>query len=175
MWETSRHTRAVFVASICLAPLVVAPGIVAADDIERDSLKGLPGVQVVVEQLEADVEQHGLTAAAIKTDVELRLRRSGIRVFSDLREDPSPAKAYVYVNINIKEAGSGGLYAVSVSVALNQWLRSQTSGLETPGTTWHRSLVATVGDVTVRQVRDPVNDYVDEFINDFLAANPKRQ
>jgi hypothetical protein len=161
---------------ICLT-LLLAPATLAASEVERDSLKGLPGVQVLVETLPADVEQYGLTAELIRTDVELRLRRSGIRVFSADEEDPSPAKAFVYVNLNVFQVDNGapGLYAASVSVELHQRLRSLVSGLAFYGTTWERSSVHTLGKNNLRQLRDDVNDVVDKFINDYLAANPRRQ
>jgi hypothetical protein len=175
MLDTSRYTRAVSIAAVCLA--ISAPAMLVADDeVQRNSLKGILGLRVLVEHLPADIEQHGLTTDAIKTDVELRLRRSGIQVFSAYPDDPSPAKAVVYVNVAIKqESGTlKGLYAASITVELQQWLRSQVSGLETPGATWERGSVLTIGQNNLRQLRDSVNDKVDELINDYLAANPKR-
>ena len=173
MQNTSRHSRFVLVIAICLT---VAPSMAgAADETERTSLKGLVGVSVLVEHLPADIEGYGLTTDAIKTAVELRLRRSGIQVFSAFSDDPSPALACVYVNINLTKASRNvsGLYAASVAVELEQWLRSVGSGLEFPGTTWKRASVATVGEDNLRQLRNVVDDKVDEFINDYLAANPK--
>lgn len=148
----------------------------AADEIERSSLKGLKGFVVLVERLRADAENNGLTTDSIRTDVELRLRQAGITVYPSVRDDPSPAKAYVYVNINLRAANgtATGLFAASVSVELQQWLRSRVSDLEFPGATWSRGTIVTVGASHLRDIRDTVKDRIDEFINDYLAANPKQ-
>jgi len=50
---------------------------------QKDTLKGLHGVEVVVENPGPEVEKHGLTRQQIQTDVELKLRLAGIKVFSE--------------------------------------------------------------------------------------------
>lgn len=45
-----------------------------------DTLKGLKGVYVVIEDLNEEVIKDGLTVDAIRTDVELKLRLAGIPV-----------------------------------------------------------------------------------------------
>src|SRR5262249_21610567 len=47
---------------------------------DRATLRGLPGVHVIVEPLEPDIESLGLTKTQLQTDVELRLRQHGLRV-----------------------------------------------------------------------------------------------
>jgi hypothetical protein len=49
---------------------------------ERDSLIGIPGVRVLIENLSADALATGLSADQLKTDVELKLRLAGIKVIS---------------------------------------------------------------------------------------------
>ena len=45
----------------------------------RATLRGLNGVQVVVEDMmKPDIERDGLTRQQLQTDVELRLRKAGI-------------------------------------------------------------------------------------------------
>src|SRR6187551_90320 len=66
----------------------------------RDTLRGLPGVEVIVEGLQPELERSGLTGAAIRADVERRLRDGGISVYASQTANPSLAKAYLYVHIN---------------------------------------------------------------------------
>jgi hypothetical protein len=47
-------------------------------------------------------------------------------------------------------------------------------GGETYGTIWETDSVGSVGKNNIRQIREVVADLVDKFINDYLAANPKK-
>jgi hypothetical protein len=67
---------------------------------QKDTLKGLQGIYVVVEDLYAkpETEEWGLTRQQLLTDVELRLRQNGIKVLSSLEECSStPGSPYLYV------------------------------------------------------------------------------
>ena len=173
MGNLGRQPRAVITA--CLATLITA-NVVAAQEMERESLKGLKGVQVLVELLRPDVEGRGVSKDSIKTDVELRLRQSGIKVYANSREDRSLAKAYLYINLNSMAgtANTTGLFAACIEVHLNQWMRSQVNGQELKGSTWSLGMVVTIGVNNLRELRDDVMDLVDVFIYDYLAANPKQ-
>ena len=51
------------------------------DKLARETLKGINGVHVVVGVLNIDLEQVGLSKSQIRTDIELKLRLAGIKVF----------------------------------------------------------------------------------------------
>jgi hypothetical protein len=53
------------------------------DVLREDSLAGLGGVCVVVENVRPEVEKYGLTNQLLQIDTELRLRQYGIRVFNE--------------------------------------------------------------------------------------------
>jgi hypothetical protein len=63
--------------------LVLLPGVVHALTREHKALRGLKGVHVLVEKLDPDAERLGLTTAQIQADVELRLRKGGVRVLTE--------------------------------------------------------------------------------------------
>jgi hypothetical protein len=63
----------------------------------QDTLRGLPGVEVIVEGLQPELERSGLTAARIRADVERRLRDGGVVVYASQAANSSLAKAYLYV------------------------------------------------------------------------------
>src|SRR2546430_1281063 len=65
----------------------------SAERLQRETLKGLSGVGVLVENLRADVEAEGLRKADILTDVELRLRKNGIKVLTGTEQSKAPATA----------------------------------------------------------------------------------
>jgi len=41
--------------------------------------------------------------------------------------------------------------------------------------TWDKSYAGIVGAKYIRDIREAVKDLVDEFANDYLAVNPKRE
>ena len=61
----------------------------------RATLQGLKGVHVVVEDLDPDVERDGLTQKQFRTDVELRLRKGGIRVLTREQRRTTPGHPYL--------------------------------------------------------------------------------
>src|SRR3989442_2679525 len=154
----------------CLTPALAT----AADEIGRESLKGLRAVHVVIERMSPEAERDGLPRDTIQTDVELKLRQAGITVSS--KSEP-PAFAYIYVNVNTLKAAppTSGLYAYCVHVELVQGVTlARNAKVLTYAPTW-RALgsVGTVVAVKLSRVREVVRDAVDEFINDYLAVNPK--
>jgi len=75
------------------------------------SLSGLKGVEVLIEDLSSDTKREGFTKGQLQTQVELRLRRSGIPI---VQSDD----AILYVNINTQDTGKG--HANSASITLRQ-------------------------------------------------------
>ena len=146
-----------------------------AQDIEaRESLSRLPGVQVIVEGPEADAERDGLTADAIKTDIELRLQQAGITVFlRGLEDAAAPAFPKLFVSVHATKHRQSNLYAVYVSVELTQQVLQLVTGDVGYGATWGRGGALPVESGRLRSVRDPINDIVDEFIKDWLAVHPQ--
>src|SRR5262245_55194169 len=66
----------------------------------KDTLRALPGVEVLVEPLEPVLGPAGITGAAIATDVSAQLRAAGITLYPSQIQNPSPAKAYLYVQVS---------------------------------------------------------------------------
>ena len=70
----------------------------AASPDQRESLRGLPGVQVLIEDIRPNAQADGLSQEAIRTAVELILRSSGIRVLTQSERSEMPSKPYLYVH-----------------------------------------------------------------------------
>jgi len=102
----------------------------------------------------------------IETDVELQLRKVGIRI------DKS-ADEYLYVRATVMEVGEMGfVYHLEVSVKQKVTLARDPSIL-TEGITWDQGYLATVPKGGARNViREDIRDLVDKFLNDYLAVNP---
>jgi hypothetical protein len=133
----------------------------------RATLKGVNSVLVAVEDLDPVAERDGLTQSRIQTDVELRLRRSGVTV--------DPTSQYIlYVNVNTVRT-DGGLYAYNIEVSFAQavaLLRDPEVVLHVVPT-WSVGYVGTIRANRLPNVRSRVIDHVDKFITAYRAQNPK--
>jgi hypothetical protein len=138
--------------------------------LNEQTLAHLEGVGVVVEDLDEDTERHGLTKNAIETDVELALRRSGIKVYSLEERLDTPSMAYLYVQVNTLKS-SNGLYALNVHMSVNQMVYLTTGDYTFTETYSPPDRVGTTGAASLRDVRGLVKDLVNEFINDWLKVH----
>lgn len=138
----------------------------------RDTLRGLPGVEVLVEGLQPELERSGLTGAAIRADVERRLRDAGIVVYASQTTNPSLAKAYLYVHINALTLPQDAGYAIAVQVQLRQTLRSPVTGSNIVNAmTWDAQNVLGVPTSALQTVRAEVLTFVDQFAEDWAAVH----
>jgi hypothetical protein len=134
-------------------------------DSSRQTLKGLPSFSVLIEDFPVAVSELGLTTGQLQTDVELRLRKAGIRVVSS-KEAPLP---YLYVRVNGKRLDGSQVAAFEVHVGLSQLV----SFPRMPGNaglfeaeTWSTGMLAIASKInTGKELRDIVADSVDKFAN----------
>lgn len=162
--------RALAIVFALLAIILARPLSQAGDDAgSRISLKGLPGVSVLVESLSSEARDAGLNEKQILTDVELRLRERGVRLLSSQEWSQTASKPSLYVHVNV--IAPPGLVAYNVWVALEQ-VGEFSNGSSGPAATWW---VGTTGSQPLkgnvaRAIRDRVLDKVEEFANAFVSA-----
>jgi hypothetical protein len=156
---------------LLLLVLILIPGISNALTIDQKNLVGLKGVCVLVEALRPEVERLGLNRAQIETDVELRLRKAQVRVLTKEESHKTPGNPFLYVHLNV---GVGtNICAFSIYVGLNEEVMLKR-GFNAFGIIWYKDMAGTVNKTNIRTIRALVGDLIDMFINDYLAANPKR-
>ena len=137
----------------------------------RDTLRGLIGVEVLVEPLQPEVERNGLTAASIRSDVEQQLRAGGITIYPSQVANTSPAKPYLYVHLNAV-ALQTGMLAIGVQLQLRQTLRSPVTGSNVVNAmTWDQENVVAVEGTSLDAVRMELRDYVGTFVRDWVAVH----
>jgi hypothetical protein len=164
------YRRLGLLSSLCLLVVTVQP----TQAEKKDSMRGLSGLQVVVEDIDSDAAQNGLRRSDVQTDVELKLRLAGITVLTEEQNLASAASPFIHVVITtLKSQNRPGLYSYDVSVQLKQWV-TLANGSHTYAGTWGDGSIGIVGTDKLRTIRDSVKDVVDAFINDWLAVNPKR-
>lgn len=145
-----------------------------------ECLKGLEGVEVLVEEVKAELENYNLTAIQIQTDVEAKLREAEIKVLSkEENEKVQPLrKPYLYVKINShKLPWKREVFAYTIEIALKQLveLPDQPKSVKNPfyAPTWYKNIVGVVTPRDLPEIRDGVHQLMDKFIKAYLTANPK--
>lgn len=142
---------------------------VHADDNEstRMSLKDISTFAVFVVGVDDDARALGLTPEIIRTDVELKLRLAGVRVVAPEEDSKVPGHPYLYVRIAVSSTNA------LVDVGLNQDVFLERNGQRAFGVpTWSSSVI--LGTATAQRIRDHTKDLVDQFLNAWLAVNPKK-
>ena len=146
----------------------------ALDTGSRESLRGISGIGVIVEEISSDASADGLSQDAIRTAAELILRSKGIRVLTNIDRTRLGSAPYLYININtLKE--ELGVYAYAVNVDLKQVVGLLSmKGAQAWGATWSASVVGAVGEANMRQIiADGVEPLVNDFARDYLSVNPR--
>ncbi len=139
----------------------------------RDTLRGLPGVEVLVEPLQPELEQGGLTAASIAAQVTQQLKAAGITIYASQRDNPSTSKPYLYVHVNgINDERRIG-YAVAIQVHLRQTLASLTTESRVVNAmSWDAHSVAMIPSVMLKSdVSDEIESLVTRFVADWRAVH----
>jgi hypothetical protein len=122
-------------------------------------------------------EQTEITKSQIQTDVELRLRKAGLIV-----DATSVSALRVLLMIHktpVLSAVPNDPVVVNFSIVLNIRLVQRLQLLRNPALlvnagTWESMNLSVIRQGQLKEVRDDVNDMVDRFINDYLAANPRQ-
>jgi len=148
--------------------------VVIAD--ENEVLQGLEGVCVAVSDIEPEVEKYGLTKQNLETDTELQLRQYGIKVLTKKKEWLStPGIPLLGISVGVVRVEDKPATAAEIRVQLRETvlLLREPKRICMVACTWQRGGVVHVGLDRIKDIRGIVKDFVNMFINDYLAANPK--
>jgi hypothetical protein len=142
-----------------------------AAHIQVESLRYLPGVAVVIEDVEAEAKAEGLSEEAIRTTVERILQSSGIRLLTPVERSNTPSQPSLYVRVSTYKIEPGP-YSFAVTVALKQLVALAHRPQRTMfASTWEQGMTGTAGSQNIGQATSAVEDLVKRFAIDFLAAN----
>jgi hypothetical protein len=119
---------------------------------ERESLRGLLGMEVLVEPLNIEIEQLGLQTVKLQNDIRQRLQKAGITVLTERERLATPTAAML--GVRLEDNVVSDLSAVT-------WLKLGAIGV--------------VADDNVKHLEDQVLRKVDQFIKDYLAVNLDRR
>jgi hypothetical protein len=165
----------------------------------RETLSGITSVYVVIEGITPELEQNGLSAKQLKTDVERQLRKAVIHPVANVEEKDSTGSFPVglYVRINslksdmLKREFDIDYYAISIRVELIQRCLPLTheslirvsqkdigpsivSSHAALACTWSISNIYLAGEERLVDIRDCVKELVGNFIDAYESVNPRR-
>lgn len=140
----------------------------------RATLKGLPGVEVIVESLDPGVERDGLHEADIRADVVAALRQAGIRMLTETDSQATAARPFLYVSVSIQRRSDMALYAYETHVEVHQ-TATLSSGAKAFAMTWDAmGEVGSVYAASIGQIRDRLKVEVGQFVTAWRSVNPRR-
>ena len=143
---------------------------------DRESLRGLSGVEVLVEPFSLELEQGGLQAVTLQNDIRQRLQKAGVKVFTERERLAAQAGALRVVRLDAVHDRIGR-YFYSIDLLVKQRVRpGGHDARELTAVTWMKSGgIGVVADDNIKHVEDQVRRKVDEFIKDYQAVNLDRR
>lgn len=169
----SRTRNILFVLGTVMA---VSVGALRANaDDKNDILKGLTRVAVFVGVNDAIKEVEPRLRDQIQTDVELRLRKIGIKVLTheELLKDDATVPSIIVSLDGIKGKEVPQLLTFLYAVSLWEDVVVTRSRSIVRAATWDKHYFGTIGLARIQDARGNIGDAVDEFCNAYLAANQK--
>jgi hypothetical protein len=142
----------------------------------RATLAGIRGFYVTVDLNNKLLEaSHGmLDSTQVRSDVELKLRSAGIRVLSESEWLKTAGMPGLGVAVDALKQGDDPIYTYSIHVMVSQEVSLDRKPLVSEWTeTWSTGSLGIAGSDNVPKIRDFIKDQVDQFLNAYLAANPK--
>jgi hypothetical protein len=160
--------------SLCCLWPIVGLAQLPKDPLAQETLRGLPGVRLIVEKIDAEVERDGLTTDLVRTTAETRLRAAGIHLLS--QDEVTMTQGRPTIQILVQTARSDSLYAYCIEVSV--WQEMVQIHRQTSLPVWVRSWVteSVVGiksHKNIHVLKTTVEDLVDAFIHAYVAVNPK--
>lgn len=155
-------------------------------ELGREPLAFLHAIDRVRVIISPRLKEYGLTEEAVKTSIELRLRRNDIKLY-DEPDDPNGLKAFMISHpdslffmaglyLTIDSISLSKADVVAANVVLSQSQRLNLLSAERPtfmtADTW-RAAEQVIGsrENVIRGCRESIDELVDKYCNDWLAAH----
>jgi hypothetical protein len=140
--------------------------------IARSSLVGVRQIEVSVFGLDNFAKNNGLLETDLRTDIELAIRKAGLQIVSRDEIEKVAGQPTLGVGVAVYSADNGtATYSLDVRFQQDVAL-SRMPKAEIQATTWSIGLVGYIGPKHIPEIRGPVRDLIDHFLNAWLAANP---
>ena len=146
------------------------------ESVERESLHGVTGVEVLVDPLDVEIEQLGLKTDGLQKGINQRLQKAGVNVLTERDRLRTPTAALLTIRVDTLHDRIGR-YFFSIDLFLTQRVRLESRGTsELSAVTWMKlGSIGIVADDNLKHIEGQVLQKTDQFIKDYLAANPDRR
>jgi hypothetical protein len=140
----------------------------SAESMGGENLAGAPKFRILVEQPPPELQRLGFTAEWIKNQAELKLRVARLPVVANNDLLPS-----LYVNVNGILHDNGTL-VYNVRLQFDEQVTITRSQRNYTAATWESAGIGFLGADRVSGFGSKIGQLVDDFILDYLRANPTR-
>jgi hypothetical protein len=161
---------------ICLSFSSIV-GMAEDSELSRATLAGLPGLSVVVEEVQPNVQKYaakfGLSGAQIRRDVVQKLQESGIRVVEGNDWLATPGRPVLCVNVNTHETEKYW-YAYDIKLELRQLAALEANPqVKTLAGTWSISITGLANIGNLNLIRQDVGGLTARFVGAYKMVNKK--
>ena len=136
------------------------------------TLRGLPGLRVIVAELRPEAEGLGIRADALRTSVEEHLRAGGVRVLTEAEWAAHPASPYLWLHVHLlrtEQIADLVLYDVSLEV---RQVIVLTTGNQADGVTLRVGFLGAVGSaLAASSVQTAVLGQVEAVVQAWRSQN----
>jgi hypothetical protein len=135
--------------------------------LDRATLRGITGVNVVIDHIDPLLPKEGVTGAALQERLEEKLKDAGIVI-------NSAATEFVGIQIMAVRAGKGP-YAVSYTIAVYQQVALRRDAtVHTVTKTWEvETILVSDAKSLMHASMESVDDLAGRFIAAYRSVNPK--
>jgi hypothetical protein len=138
----------------------------------RDTLRGLTGVEVIIETVPPEIARAGLSSQTIQAEIEGQLRQGHVTVHPSQQANSGPAQAYLYVHTNALSFDHDTRNAVAIQVQVRQTVQSLASVSKiVDAVTWDAHNVLVLPATDTAGVRAEIRAYIAAFIDDWAAVH----
>jgi len=144
---------------------------------QKEILKGLDQVCVLVEDTGHSFEKQGVTRRKIKADVEAKLGDAGIRVSaaSDCFQPPFlPHLRIVLMGLPAEPSLFAALLSVELREPVTLTRKSAERGVAF-ASVWEKNMLLVLSPDKVPTLRAKAGELLDNFLDDYRKANPSRR
>jgi len=135
--------------------------------LKKESLKGIHGIYVVVEDLGPELKGV-LNQSDVRKRVETQLRTAGIRLVKELEAAKLPGEPYLYLNLAALPLGPKR-FTCRIDLEVHQLVALVHNSATGHAITWEQGVVTAGG---VKTIDDNIDELVFDFMYDYLSMNP---
>ncbi len=136
-------------------------------------MKHLPGVAIVVENLDKDALDTGLNTEILEKYTELKLKAAGVKVLTPKESLALPDQPYIYLRLTVVKIPKSTVMIYTFDVKLDETLRRESDHtLITGSTVWSQQYTGAVtSKVFPKAVHDVLRDFLIQFAKAYHTEN----